>query len=181
LENRSDLIEVTDEFGNTALHYAAQKNNGKMVEMLLGKHHSLAYLKNHDGRSSLHVAAVHNSSAAIKEILKLCPDAAEQVDDTGKNALHIAVISRTVGALKCLLKNIHPDEIINQADKDGNTPLHLAAKNSRIHSTLLLLNDNRVDPCILNKEGRTPRAIIDSLDEMDTYEVSNSRPETFQD
>ncbi|XP_073005793.1 uncharacterized protein [Typha latifolia] len=171
LEARSDFIKVVDSSGNTALHYAAQKNNTKMIEMLLNKEPFLAYIKNHDGQSPLHSAAAYGSNSAIKEILKQCPDTAEQVDQNGQNALHIAVTNRKVGALKCLLKYIEPEEIINQADAEGNTPLHLSAMHSRVQSSIHLLRDKRINPCIVNNEGKTARSVIESLDEMETYEM----------
>ncbi|EHA8586920.1 ankyrin repeat-containing protein [Cocos nucifera] len=171
LTERSDLIRVVDESGDTALHYAARKDNAKMVEMLLKKEISLAYVTNHDGQSPLHVASDSGSNLVIKELLKYCPDAAEQVDSAGMNALHIAVTSGKVSSLKCLLKNIQPEEIINQRDAHGNTPLHLAAKHSRIQSSLLLINDKRVDPCILNNEGCTARKLIESLEALGAYQM----------
>ncbi|XP_073005587.1 uncharacterized protein [Typha latifolia] len=171
LEARSDFIKVVDSSGNNALHYAAQKSSAKMVEMLLKKEPSLAYIKNHEGQSPLHSAAAYGSNSAIKEILKQCPDTAEQVDPNGHNALHIAVTNRKVSALKCLLKYIYPEEIINQADVDGNTPLHLSAMHSRIQSSIYLLRDKRINPCIVNNEGKTARSIIESLTAMNTYEM----------
>ncbi|XP_072951669.1 protein ACCELERATED CELL DEATH 6-like [Typha angustifolia] len=175
LEARSDFIKVADSSGNTALRYAAQKNNTKMIEMLLNKEPFLAYIKNHDGQSPLHSAAAYGSNSAIKEILKQCPDTAELVDINGQNALHIAVTNRKVGALKCLLKYIEPEEIINHADAEGNTPLHLSAMHSRIQSSIHLLRDKRINPCIVNNEGKTARSVIESLDEMETYEINKDK------
>ena len=37
LEKRPDLIDLTDSDGNNALHYAAQKDHQRAVEMLLQK------------------------------------------------------------------------------------------------------------------------------------------------
>nr|CAD1841112.1 unnamed protein product [Ananas comosus var. bracteatus] len=170
LDKRTDFLKAVDEYGNNALHYAAQKDNKMMVEMLLKKENSqLAYLCNNKGYFPLHEAAFYGSSSAVKEILKYCPDTAEQVDFTGKNAIHIAVQSGKVGTLQCLLRHIEPKEIINKADEDGNTPLHLAAMQGRIQSTLILSKDNRIDPCLLNKEGQTARSVYERLEEMSIY------------
>ncbi|KAM0943861.1 putative ankyrin repeat-containing domain, PGG domain, ankyrin repeat-containing domain superfamily [Dioscorea sansibarensis] len=171
LQNNADLICQCDAHGNTALHSAAQKNYSNIVDLLLRKNLDLAYSKNNDGNPPLLVATASGSNAAVKEILKHCPDASEQVDKGGRNALHIAVNSRTVGSLKCLLSCIESEDIINKPDDDGNTPLHLAAKQSRIQSTLLLLKDKRVNPYLTNNDGRTARMLVETLDYMDTYEV----------
>jgi ankyrin repeat protein len=92
------------------------------------------------------------------------------VGHDGGNALHVAVNKGKFGSLKCLLKLIKPEEIINHQDDDGNTPLHLAAKQSRIQSSLLLLKDKRVNPCLLNNKGHTARSVIETL-EANSYEV----------
>jgi ankyrin repeat protein len=79
LYSRSDFLKHVDSDDCNALHYAAQNNNGKMVEMLILKDTSLAYGNNHQGQPPLHVAVQYGSRSAIKAILRHCPDTAEQV------------------------------------------------------------------------------------------------------
>jgi ankyrin repeat protein len=79
LHRRSDFLKHVDSDGCNALHYAAQNDNAKMVEMLLLKDPSLAYDNNHWGQPPLHVAVEYGSRSAIKAILRHCPDTAEQV------------------------------------------------------------------------------------------------------
>ncbi|XP_078157128.1 uncharacterized protein LOC144552952 isoform X1 [Carex rostrata] len=170
LSLRSDFVKQVDGEGSNTLHYAAQNDNAKMVEMLIAKDPCLAYDNNYLGQPPLHVAVQYGSKSAIKAILKHCPDTAEQFGKDSGNALHVAVHKGKFGSLKCLLKLIQPEEIINHQDFDGNTPLHLAAKQSRIQSSLLLLRDRRVNPCLLNHKGQTARSLIEIL-EGNTYEV----------
>lgn len=79
LDQRSVFLKHVDSDGNNALHYAAQNDNAKMVEMLTLKDSSLAYSNNHWGQPPLHVAVQNGSKSAIKAILKHCLDTAEQV------------------------------------------------------------------------------------------------------
>ncbi|XP_039130395.1 ankyrin repeat-containing protein At5g02620-like [Dioscorea cayenensis subsp. rotundata] len=168
LQKNADLITQCDACGNTAVHSAAQNNYSHIVDLLLRKNLTLAYIKNKEGKPPLLVAAASGSNAAIKEILKQCPDASEQVDDKGRNALHIAVNSRMVGSLKCLLNCIRSEDIINKQDADGNTPLHLAAKQSLLLPTMRLLADKRVNPNLVNNYGHTARMLVENPDNMDT-------------
>uniref|UniRef100_A0A0D3GNA5 PGG domain-containing protein n=1 Tax=Oryza barthii TaxID=65489 RepID=A0A0D3GNA5_9ORYZ len=167
-----DLIDITDSAGSTALHYAAQKNDARMVSMLLDLKPELASRPNDRKQSALHVAAVNGSIAAATEILQHSPDAAESKDKDGRNAVHVAVSN--VDTLRGLLKVIGPAEVINQGDSAGNTPLHLAAKMAHVQSTLTLLKDPRVNPCLLNRDGHTARSLVEerlAVGEMDAYVV----------
>ncbi|XP_044963224.1 ankyrin-1-like isoform X4 [Hordeum vulgare subsp. vulgare] len=152
LNRYEELVELSDLLGNNALHYAAEKNNARIVSILLNKNHTLAYKQNNEKHTPLHIAAYYGSTEAAKELLKQFPDVIEMVDNMGRNALHIAAINDKVSVLELLLKYVLPKEIVNQQDRDGNTPLHHAGKLLRKQAALLLLNDRRVKPCLVNHD-----------------------------
>jgi ankyrin repeat protein len=156
-----ELLDQTDSNGNNALHYAAQKNKSHSVEVLLGKKVDLVYRPNGERQSPLHVAARYGSTEVIKALLRQCPDAAEMVDSCGRNALHVAAASGRTSALRSLLRRVRPVELVNRVDGEGNTPLHLAAQMSHVQSALLLLQNRRIDPCILNRDGQTARSLLE--------------------
>src|SRR6185437_5992790 len=144
------------------LHYAAQKDHQRAVELLLKKRTELAYRRNLHGMSPLHVAAHYGSTDAIKALLRHCPDVAEMVDSYGRNAFHASVDSGKANALRCLLRRVRPAELLNLVDSDGDAPLHVAAKR------------RRVDPCVRDHAGQTARSLVEMklhTGEMDAYEM----------
>uniref|UniRef100_A0A0E0AGU6 PGG domain-containing protein n=1 Tax=Oryza glumipatula TaxID=40148 RepID=A0A0E0AGU6_9ORYZ len=167
------LIDLTDAVGNTALHFAAQKNDKRMVRMLLDHRPDLAHRRNDRQQSALHVAAYYGSTAAAAELLRHSPDSAEMLDKDGRNVVHVAVSK--VDTLRSLLKLMSLQaDVINQGDSAGDTPLHLAAKMAHVQSTLTLLKDPRVNPCLLNRDGHTARSLVEERltgGEMDAYVV----------
>ncbi|CAL4969836.1 unnamed protein product [Urochloa decumbens] len=134
-----------------------------MVEALLEKLTDLAYMRNKERQSPLHVVAHYGATEAIKALLGRCPDAAEVVDGSGHNAIHTSVDSGKEDALRCLLRHARRTdmELVNRVNRDGNTPLHLAAKMNCIHSVMLLLEDRRVDLSVRNNNGQTARSIVE--------------------
>ena len=103
--------------------------------------------------SPLHVAVQYGSTNTIKALLRHCPDVAEMVDEFGRNAFHASVFSGKENVLRCLLRHVRPTELLNWIDANGDTPLHLATRMSRVHCGLLLLNDQRVDPSVRDHDG----------------------------
>jgi ankyrin repeat protein len=165
-------LNLTDSSQNNVLHYAAQRNNARMVDMLLSRNESLAYRRNRDLQSPLHVAAYYGSTEAMREMLTWSPDVVDMVDSEGRNALHLAITIGNVEELRCLLKYVRREETINLADHEGNTPLHLAAKFNQAPLGLLLLTDRRVNPCVVNRDGQTARSYIETQTLTDSLTVT---------
>ncbi|KAL6906165.1 hypothetical protein ACP4OV_003766 [Aristida adscensionis] len=106
LENRPQLIDVTDSDGNNALHYAAQKNQQRAVHILLQRRQELATRGNRvKQQSPLHVAAHHGCTGAMRELLRHSLDLPEMVDIDRRNAFHTAVASGRTTSLSCLCWN----------------------------------------------------------------------------
>ena len=129
--------------------------------MLLRNGTDLAYRRNNQKQTPLHVAARYGSAAAIKALLRQCNNAAEMTDAAGHNAFHAAVAGGKTNALRCLLLLVRPAGLLNRADNNGNTPLHLAADKGHVQSALLLLKDRRVDPCVRNSSDHTARSLLE--------------------
>mgnify|MGYP003289443439 CR=1 FL=1 len=74
-------------------------------------------------------------------------------NDSGQTALHKAVMANNVDEVKRLIAQ---GANVNQQDKLGNTPLHLAAFLGRTDCVVALLNAPNIDLSIKNKQNKTP-------------------------
>ncbi|MBA0698346.1 hypothetical protein Goari_021840, partial [Gossypium aridum] len=89
LEKQEDLIKKKDKDGHTPLHYAAHIGDNSIVEVLLEKDVSAAYIGDKKlGMTPLLVAARAGNVGTVKKILSKCPDCCEKVDKRGLNLLH---------------------------------------------------------------------------------------------
>lgn len=78
-------LDVRDRFGNTALHYAAQRGSLDVLHELLDAKAPVD-LPNREGITPLMMAANNNHVEAVKLLLKYGADASKQ-DYTGRDAL----------------------------------------------------------------------------------------------
>ena len=167
-------IEQRDDLGWTPLHIAAQLGNEKYVKLLLENGNSPAYEKNNEGLSALHIAAKKGNVNVMKELITTCPDIYEFLDLKGQTALHIAAKSGKKKAVEFFLKRPEFESLINEQDKEGNSPMHLAAINGHLEIASLLSRGRGVDLNATNKGGIT---IMDSfslrtkLKIMDSYSL----------
>ncbi|KAH1040655.1 hypothetical protein J1N35_042398 [Gossypium stocksii] len=89
LEKKEDLTKKKDKDGHTPLHYAAHIGCNSVVEVLLEKDVSAAYIGDKNlGMTPLLVAARQGNVRTVKKILSKCPDCCEKVDKRGLNLLH---------------------------------------------------------------------------------------------
>ncbi|XP_048131113.1 protein ACCELERATED CELL DEATH 6-like [Rhodamnia argentea] len=150
-----------DSNGRTPLHFAAKVKAKDIVAHLLQTDPSSAYVKDVNGRTPLLEAASLGHLSVLREILKHCPDTVEISNEEGRNAAHFALkceLSRS----KAVLKEPEVVRLVNEADRGGNTPLHVAAEDLNYRMVKRLLKMPEVDLRAKNKAGRTFLDICES-------------------
>lgn len=114
-------LEMTDDYGRTVLHLAAETGNEKVVAWLLQKGVNPDG-KDSEGETALHKAALRGQSDVVEILLKHGADHAA-TDNAGRAAVHFAAM----GCAKTLKLLVKRGASLRLMDKYNNSPLHLAA------------------------------------------------------
>ena len=154
MEKCEATIVQGDDSGWTPLHIAAHLGNVQFVLLLLSKGKSPAYVRNKEGLSALHIAA-KEGYRLMDELMKACPDIYELLDNKGRTALHSAAESGCWAAFHVFVKRKECEGLVNEQDKEGNTPAHLAAINGDTDMALRLGAGRDIVVNATNKEGFT--------------------------
>ncbi|XP_075669934.1 protein ACCELERATED CELL DEATH 6-like [Castanea sativa] len=162
LEACPSAIVQADDFGWIPLHYAAHFGNAKFVNLFLKKNMSLVYIKDKAGMSALHISTKEGHVDVTRALTTECPDSCELLDNKDRTALHLAAESGNSKLVKVFLQTLASEDLINQQDKEGNTPLHLAAMEGRYALLMMLAKDRRIDWMAMNKAGMSTVDIIQS-------------------
>ena len=126
MEEDPSLIYLRDEEGRTPLHWAASIGHLEGVLYLLGKYALIGVERDKNGFLPIHMASLKGHIDVMREILRRCPYPRELLNDNYQNILHTAAINGKYDVVSYILKTPKLKELINDRDKDGNTPLHLA-------------------------------------------------------
>lgn len=130
-------INATTENGDTALHLAAVQGHRKVIKLLLSRQADCE-ITNKQGAPALHVAVgTAHDEATVPLLVKNKVDVNAQNVVTKNTALHLAVEYKRPRILLFLLDR---GADMNLSNKQGWTPLQLAAKTDNCEALTLLLD-----------------------------------------
>ncbi|KAJ4950678.1 hypothetical protein NE237_027510 [Protea cynaroides] len=183
MEAKPDLIKEEDESKRTPLHYAANlpshkkvKDSHEKVKKLLDltagpdddHKYSVVYHPDKNGMTALHYAAHTGATKSIDELFERCSVCFEQVDNKGWTTLHFAVAggSSDDSTIKYIIKNKNEKlrsismAMVNDRDKNGDTPLHLAARIPNYDALSFLMDLPEVNKRARNNDNLTALDIL---------------------
>ncbi|XP_013386790.1 transient receptor potential cation channel subfamily A member 1 homolog, partial [Lingula anatina] len=146
-------VDALNHNQETPLHKAAENDHPEVVELLL-KSNADIEKRNEDNCTALLLAACWGNPEVIKVLLKYNADPSA-ADKNEKTAIFWAAENNHVSCLQVLLKNPKVTKLIDEPDRYGNTPLHIAAQLGHINCVKLLMEHNAmVDD--KNEDEQTP-------------------------
>ncbi|TXG55171.1 hypothetical protein EZV62_020427 [Acer yangbiense] len=119
-----------------------------MLRIIKEQKEELLLLGDEEGNTPLHFAAYIGCSKGVRYLLEF----------KSQNILHAAVKSGKDNMVRYVLKRKDTDNLVNETDKNGNTPFHLAALLGHSMVVFTLLCDKRSKVDVLNYQGRTIKA-----------------------
>ncbi|KAI3745123.1 hypothetical protein L1987_58225 [Smallanthus sonchifolius] len=75
----------------------------------------------------------------MKVLIELCPGCSDFIDNKGRNILHVAVENKKNKAIEIIVRDKSLTNLIDQKDKDGNTPIHLLDVSDQFEKMGMLL------------------------------------------
>jgi uncharacterized protein len=134
--------------GMTALHWAAERGDGAMAEMLIYAGANVAAVTRIGHYTPLHLASRAGSAAVVSALLKAGADTSARATTTGVTALHLAASAGNADVIKLLLDK-GADANAKESEW-GQTPLMFAAAQNRAAAITALIAGG-ADPTITTK------------------------------
>lgn len=155
LQKAPEFIHLMDDEGRSPVHYAASMGYLEEVRLILDKFPRSANRRVRNGLLPIHWASINGHVSIIEEMLLHSPDPGELLDQNGCSILHFAAKSGKHKVVSYILKHPAYEGLINMKDKQGNTPLHLAAMHWHPKTVTALTWDSRVNLTVVNNRGMT--------------------------
>ncbi|KAG6730475.1 serine/threonine-protein phosphatase 6 regulatory ankyrin repeat subunit A-like isoform X2 [Carya illinoinensis] len=153
VEATTEMIGKPNKERDTALHEAVRHNHIEVVKQLLMEvDPEFPFGANVAGETPLYLAAERCFPELVSEILKKLKSPAYD-GPLDRTALHAAAFWDDEGMTKNILER-YGRNLCKQADRNGSTPLHMAAYVGRTAVAKLLLKYDREVAYIQDAEGR---------------------------
>ena len=151
-----------DEYGNTAVHAAAQGGSLDVLKYFIDKRNCNPACLGQHGRTPLHVATEHAHLDVVKylvteqQVEPLCQD------ERGWTPLHLSCKSGCLSIVKVLTEEIErykpmKDLMPSLTTKENTTPLHFAANYGHIDIVQFFITDLKCSP---NTQGFNSRTAL---------------------
>ncbi|XP_078182383.1 protein ACCELERATED CELL DEATH 6-like [Carex rostrata] len=146
-----EILTKRNKDGDTVLHEAARHGYDDVVQVLMSVAPALSAEVNNASMSPLYLAVARNSVGIVKELLQYSHSSA--IGPNQQNALHAAVLqSQEIASMLLDWK----DELANERDTSGSTPMHYAASNGNVTVVKNILDKVPLCVYIQDQEGSSP-------------------------
>ncbi|PAV85627.1 hypothetical protein WR25_08242 isoform C [Diploscapter pachys] len=140
--------------GALGLHSAAAAGFNDVVKMLIAKGTSVD-VRTKDNYTALHVAVMSGKASVVETLLGAGADVHVRGGELGQTALHIAASLDGPESRECAMMLLKSGGQPDVAQEDGETCLHIAARNGNKEIMKLMLNEN-ANAQIKSNSGETP-------------------------
>lgn len=135
IKQNKDQVNLVDNEGNTALHFASLKGNDEVVKLLLGEGISPA-VTNKAGETALAYAVQSGKTKVCEQLIKADKKQVNTIDKSGNTLLISAVLNGRSDIVSLLLTH---NIAVDTKDKDNKTALMYASEFGNIEVVNLLL------------------------------------------
>ena len=141
---------------NSPLNMAIKSSNAEAVHILVTKFNCKAYVKGYKSELLLHQLCVSGDTVMLQTLISKFGYDSGSIDENGNSLLHIAAMYGRDELLEMLLmRHLDSSKIIDCANSQGQTPLHLACVHGHGYAAKVLVRHN-ADITVRNKHHQTP-------------------------
>jgi oxysterol-binding protein 1 len=146
-------------------------NEGPSLEQSVRKFRIVEALRN-DDRPAISKAIKESGDGGVRTSTSSTATQGGSLDDT--TVLHLAIQCAEQPVVEYVLAEGKGVLDLNARDKDGNTPLHVAASQGRTQVVRLLLEQKEVNDSIANNAGRLPIDLARNPDIFEQLQLARS-------